>query len=124
MIPSVRLKEIAKAGSRGVLSSFLAKSETRRVDFEVRVKYLRSVPRMEWHIKQFRSLGKGLFEIKWISEGVQCRAMGFDLDGFFTIVKCCTHKDNVYDPPSCIKRAHELVLEVTRRDWDLLSYEP
>lgn len=122
-IPSIRLKEIAKHGSAGVLTSCLATNPTRRADFHVRMTYLASVPRVQWHKKQFRSLKKGISEIKWTSDKQEWRALGFDSSGFFVVVRCCTHKQSVYDPSDCIDRAIKLKKEVESGMWETRLYE-
>lgn len=122
-IPSIRLKEIAKLGSAGVLTSCLATNPTRRADFHVRIAYLASVPRVQWHKKQFRSLKKGISEIKWSSDKQEWRALGFDSGGFFIVVRCCNHKQRVYDPPDCIDRAAKLKKETEAGMWEIRSYE-
>jgi hypothetical protein len=102
--PSLRLKQLQKASGKGVLNDDL--STTARADFRVRVKYLQKLIRSEWNIQQFRGLGKKLYEIKWKSGDVQWRALGYDdTDGYFVVVKVCTHKMNVYTPPGRIDSA-------------------
>jgi putative component of toxin-antitoxin plasmid stabilization module len=122
-VPSIRIREIARAGSAGVLSKALATHPAQRADFKVRVKFLSQIPRVQWTNKQFRSLKKGIFEIKWTTGKVEWRALGFDRDGYFVVVRCCTHKQNVYDPADCIDRAIELKKEAEKGDWEIREYE-
>src|SRR5579884_3667031 len=86
---------IAPSSTRGVITAWLEKSSGARARFRVRLRDLRRIPRVEWTKKQFRSLGNGLFEIKWEWEKKQWRAIGFDHKGHFVMVLGCTHKDNV-----------------------------
>jgi hypothetical protein len=122
-IPSIRLKEIAKAGSVGVLTGALAGDDAVRAEFRVRLVYLSSIPRLDWNKKQFRYLKKGVFEIKWTSGKVEWRALGFDSGGYFVVVRCCTHKQNVYSPADCIDRAIKLKAEVQSGFWETKEYE-
>ena len=108
----------------GVLTSCLSVSSTRKADFRVRLVYLASTPRVQWHKKQFRSLKKGVSEIKWTSDKKEWRALGFDSkDGYFVVVRCCTHKQRVYDPTDCIDRAVKLKKEVEAGLWETYIYE-
>jgi hypothetical protein len=85
--------------------------------------YLASVPRIKWHKKQFRNLKKGVSEIKWTSDKQEWRALGFDFGGFFVVVRCCCHKQNVYDPADCIDRAIALKKEAETGKRETRVYE-
>lgn len=122
-VPSIRLKEIAKPGSAGVLTSALSMYLTCKADFRVRVVYLATVPRVQWQKKQFRYLRKGISEIKWSSDKKEWRALGFDSGGYFIVVRCCTHKQNVYDPADCLDRAIKLKREVEIGQRETRLYE-
>jgi hypothetical protein len=110
--PFLRLRQvqtspqIGKTPARGVLNDALDGNKISKADFEVRVKHLARTQRVTWTIKQFRSLGDKLFEIKWKTGDVQWRALGYDdKEGYFVVVQVCTHKMQVYDPPKCIDSA-------------------
>lgn len=110
--PFLRLKqvqttpEVGKTPARGVLDDGFELHKAAKADFEVRAKHLARTQRVNWTVKQFRSLGNKLFEIKWKTGDVQWRALGYDdKDGYFVVVKLCTHKMEVYDPPKCIESA-------------------
>lgn len=117
-----RLREVV--GSRGVITSWLAKEPSARARFRVRVRDLRRISRNDWTKKQFRGLGNGLSEIKWESGKKQWRAIGFDYKGYFVMVIGCTHKDKVYDPVECLKTAKQRKDEVERGLWGMVDYEP
>lgn len=106
---SLRLRQAQKISGSGVLDEELHGDATARADFRVRVLHLQKFPRVQWQKKQFRSLGKQLFEIKWKSRKREWRAIGYDdADGYFVVVKICTHKGQVYDPASCIEKSREI----------------
>lgn len=94
-----------------------------RADFHVRMVYLAAIPRVQWNKKQFRILRKGISEFKWTSEKKEWRALGFDADGFFIVVRLCNHKQKIYDPPDCLDRAVKLKKEVEAKLWELRHYE-
>ena len=123
-VRTLRLKEIVNRGGRGVLVSALATNATVRADFDTRVKYLRIIPRDQWTKKQFRHLKKQIYEIKWTSSKVEWRALGFYVGDHFVVVRCCTHKDQVYDPHDCLERAIQLKAEVQAGSWETRHYEP
>ena len=119
---SLRLKQLQKLSGSGVLDDELNGYSTARADFRVRVLYLQKIPRTEWNIKLFRGLGNKLFEIKWKSGKVQWRALGYDADGYFVIVKVCTHKDDVYDPANCKDKAHALKADASNGTHKVINY--
>jgi hypothetical protein len=121
--PTLRIKELESLSGRGVLTEFLKGEDKARARFRVRAISLSRVLRVEWQIKQFRPLGDGIFEIKWSCCDKEWRALGFDSDGYFLVVRGCTHKGRVYDPHDCIQRAKSLKLEYLRGKWKSRDYE-
>ncbi len=120
-LPSLRLKHVEDLQEKGVLVTSL--NAVQRADFRVRVQYLQKMPRALWNKQLFRSLGDKLYEIKWKSGKVQVRALGYDRsDGFFVVVKICTHKMNVYTPPDCIKTARQVWNEIEAGKRKVLDY--
>jgi len=119
-----RLRELVGGNGRGVISGWLVSYPGARARFRIRVKGLRSIPRSDWNIKQFRPLGGGIFEIKWESDKKQWRALGFDHEGYFLLVLGCTHKGNVYVPADCIATAKKRKAEATSGEWGTADYEP
>jgi phage-related protein len=120
--PHLRLRQIAGQNPEGVITKWLKSFPSARARFRIRVQNLAKIPRAEWHIKQFRSLGGGLFEIKW-EDTKPFRALGYDdSDGYFVMVLGCTHKDDVYDPQSCIDTARKRMMEAKNGDWNIIEY--
>src|SRR5580658_6209296 len=102
---SLRLREIVR-GDVGELSQWFAVNVSARAKFRIRVQHLQKINRAEWNKKQFRSLGGGLFEIKWSNrDKIEFRAIGFDREGSFVVVIGCNHKMGVYDPPKSLETA-------------------
>jgi putative component of toxin-antitoxin plasmid stabilization module len=121
--PYLRLKQIAGIDKIGVITNWLKKEPAARARFRVRVEYLAKFPETERNKKQFRHLGKGLYEIKWES-GKPYRALGYNEGGYFVMVLGCTHKDKVYDPPNCKTTAARLMEESKNGYWNIIDYDP
>lgn len=85
---------------------------------------LRKTKRVDWNISEFRSLGGGLYEIKWKSGNVPYRALGCDHDRHFVLVIGCTHKGKTYDPHKCKNTARKLIGEVKNGQWNTIPFEP
>jgi hypothetical protein len=119
-----RLKELAGPSGKGLITSWLSHYPGARAKFRVRVKNLRSTPQTQWTKKQFRSLGNGLFEIKWKFSKKEFRSVGFYHGGFFVMLIGCTHKQNVYDPPSWLESAKYRKGEVENGQWNTVDHEP
>lgn len=122
-ITSLSLREI-KNDRGGAITNWLAKNSGARARFRIRVENLRNIPRIEWNWKQFHGLEDGLAEIKWKAQDKEFRAIGFDFEGAFVMVIGCSHKQNVYDPQSCLETAKRLKGEVERGQWRTISFEP
>jgi hypothetical protein len=119
--PTLRIKQMATASGRGILKEFL--NSAARADFNVRVAYLSSIRRESWTDQQFKAVGDGIWEIKWKSGNKQWRALGFDHQWYFIVVRACTHKGRVYDPHDCIPRAKELRSEAQTGKRNVIGYE-
>lgn len=120
---SLRLRQVQKVSGIGVLEDELHGDATARADFRVRVMHLQKFPRVQWQKKQFRSLGNQLFEIKWKSRKSEWRAIGYDdSDGYFVVVKICTHKDQVYDPANCIPTSRTIMAAAKSRKQKVIEY--
>ena len=120
---NLELQELVGSNNRGVISSWL--TAEMRARLRVRVLNLRKFNRAEWPKTQFRYLGDGVWEIKWKSGKVQCRALGFDRNAYFVMVLGCTDKDNVYDPANCVDTAKRRKREVDRGEWTgIIIFEP
>jgi hypothetical protein len=69
--------------------------------------------------------GKGIIgELRWTSEDVQHRILGFYGDGVWYALVGCTHKQGVYSPAdaleTAVKRKHQIQNgEVTTVEYDL-----
>jgi hypothetical protein len=112
------------SGRGGVISEWLKSAPASRATFRNRVKYLRKMKRLDWNKKQFRTLQKGVAEIKWKCGKKTWRALGFDHGGYFVLVNGCTHKDGVYDPRDWLETAIRRKGEVERGEWSVEDYEP
>jgi phage-related protein len=121
--PSIRLQEIVLRNGAGAITAWLSQSPAARARFRVRIRDMQKIPRVDWNKKQFRGLGRGLFEIKWVCDGKQWRALGLDHKGFFVMVLGCTHKQNIYDPVECLSIARKRQKEVQRGEWNVADYE-
>ena len=119
--PTLRIRQMATTSGRGVLKEFL--DPAARAGFRVRVAYLAATKRECWTDQQFRSLGDGIWEIKWKSGKKQWRALGFDYQEYFVVVRPCTHKGKVYDPHDCIARAKALKTEVLNEKRTVIDYD-
>jgi hypothetical protein len=118
------LREVV--GSRGgVITEWLSTRTEARALLRIRVGNLRKSARVDWNKTEFRSLGGGLFEIKWKCGKVQHRALGCDHGPHFVVVVGCTHKGNGgYDPRECIRTARKLIGEVKNGQRDTIPFEP
>lgn len=105
------------------MTDFLKKDAGSRAKFRVRIKNLARINRIHWTDKHFKYIHSGIYEIKWIYGKKQWRALGFDHeDGAFVVVRGCTHKDGVYDPPDWIDRAVELKNQIKIGKWNIIDY--
>jgi phage-related protein len=117
------LREIV--GSRGgVITDWLLHSPDVRALLRIRVGNLRKSRRVDWNKTEFRSLGGGLYEIKWNARDVPHRAFGCDHKGCFVLVIGCTHKGKNYDPRKCKDTARKLISEVKNGQWNTVPFEP
>lgn len=121
---SFTLREVVGSDCTGEISRWFASNRAARAKFRVRINHLRGFPRTEWNKKQFRSVGDGLWEIKWKSADKQFRAIGFDRQGAFILLIGCTHKDDVYGPPNCLKTAQKLKKEVEDGQRKSIEFTP
>jgi hypothetical protein len=122
--PYLRLAEFRKRGQEtGIISEWVGEASEARAKMRVRVAYLTKIPRVQWDKEHFRSLGKGLWELKWKAEGKQFRALGYDYKGYFVMVLGCTHKQRVYAPPDCLKIARKRMGEFQNGDWEIVEFE-
>src|SRR2546427_7161697 len=94
--PGFLLREILDGNGNRIITRWLSLYPGGAARLRVRVRNLRRAPRTEWSKKQFRYLGKGIFEIKWEFEKKQFRILGFDSSPYFVCLIGCIHKDDVY----------------------------
>lgn len=120
----LRLRELVGPSGRGLIASWLSSYPGARAFFRVRVKNLRLTPKVNWNKQQFRNLGNGLSEIKWVFSDKQFRAVGFYHQGCFVMLLGCTHKQGVYDPPNCLQTAKKRKSEVENGAWSTIDHEP
>jgi phage-related protein len=119
----LRLKEIVSSGqTQGEISRWLADYPAARAAFRIRTNNLALTNRAQWNVTQFRHIEGDLWEIKWKTDNLQFRAMGFDYQRYFTMVLGCTHKGRVYTPRDCIKIAVKRISEVKNGSWSLIDY--
>ena len=119
---SLRLREITRDNG-GELTNWFKKNVAALARFRIRVAHLRKMERTDWNWKQFHKLDDGLAEIKWESGKKQFRVIGFDhQDAFLMLIGCC-HKDDIYDPPSCLVTAKRLKKEVENDEWNTRIFD-
>jgi phage-related protein len=117
----LRLKEVV--GTKGgEITIWLSDKPAPKAKFRVRAENLAIQPRTQWNKKQFKKLGQDLCEIKWESDNVQYRALGFDHEGYFVMVLGCIHKGKVYDPKNALATAEKRIAEVKNGQWDTREY--
>ena len=121
----LRLREIVGANGKGVITSWLSSESEARSRFHVRIGHMRLVPQGDWTYKQYKKLknADGVAEIKWEAGKKQWRALGFEIDGYFLMLIGCTHKQNVYNPPGCVKTAMRLKKEVEEGKHASIEYQ-
>jgi hypothetical protein len=122
--PTLYVRQVCTSSGRGVLTEFLKKEAAARADFRVRVKLMACVERVKWNENYFKFIRDEIYEIKWKSGQKQWRALGFDyVKGSFVVVRGCTHKDGVYDPPDWIDRAIEIKNETKAGLREIIDYD-
>ncbi len=100
--------------------------ERTRVKFDRRLVYLRQIAL--WQMPHYKLLSgkplKGLGEIRWKSDNLQHRVVGFQRENReFVMLIGCTHRQNVYDPPSALKTAAARMKDVKNGEVEVRDYE-
>lgn len=93
-----------EAGDSDVRSTYEDGSKQLKARFLSRLKILSQLPRADWHegySKKLEGQCEGLYELRFQSDGVQQRPLGyFPSEGLFAILFWATEKGNKFVPPT------------------------
>ena len=74
------------------------------------------------HYKKLKNCG-GLGELRWISEKVQHRLLGFFKDGCWNAVMGCTHRQRIYKPADALATAEKRMKEIEKKSARVEEYD-
>jgi hypothetical protein len=126
-------REVVSVGGRGLITDWYDKiPPTVRAVFDDRLSFLGINERANWQYPEFRALtgaeGKaGLSEIRWKSQGIQWRVIGFFGPGKmeYAMLIGCNHKQGRYTPPDSLTTAvrRKTQVESQERTTRVYQYE-
>lgn len=97
---------VSLAGNNKIADWYSDLSVQGKTDADEFIKYMRK--QAEWKMPDYRSKLTGykkLGELRWTSEKVEQRLIGYLQGGTFYAVMGCTHKSKVYDPADALRQA-------------------
>ena len=97
---------VSPAGNDKIAEWYGGLSEQGRADADVFIENMRK--KSEWKMPDYRPQLTGykkLGELRWTSEKVEQRLIGYLKGGTFHAVMGCTHKGKVYDPTNALDQA-------------------
>jgi hypothetical protein len=97
---------VSPAGNNKIADWYSGLSIQGKADTDAFIKTMRR--KTEWKMPDYRPKLKGykkLGELRWTSEKVEHRLIGYLKGGTFYAVMGCTHKGKVYTPPDALDQA-------------------
>lgn len=125
---------VSPAGNDKIADWYADLSVQRKADADEFLKNMRKTKSDEWQMPNYRRKMrpikgvkdrdvKGLGELRWTSENVEHRLLGFFHGGSWYALIGCTHKGNVYDPANALVTAVKRKKEVENGEVPTVAYE-
>jgi hypothetical protein len=80
-----------------------------------------------WQRPDYRTLSgkqKGIGELRWKSDGIPHRVIGYAIgDHHFLVLICCTHDGSKYDPSDCLESAAKRKKKIERGEARYVEYK-
>lgn len=111
---------LTPAGNNVLADWYADLSVQRKADMDEFVSNMRKTK--DWSMPSYRPRLRGykaLGELRWTSENVKHRIIGFFADGVWYALVGCTHKGNVYTPHDALdtaKKYRELIISKNTRE--------
>jgi hypothetical protein len=119
-----QLKQFRSASGREVISDWRRKdlSPGRRSGMDLFLKRIVTMP--DWPSEICKPLKghTGYWELRWTSEKVEHRILGYkELESFVMLVGC-THKQRVYDPHGAFQILRDRISKLERKEATICDY--
>jgi len=96
-------------------------SAQERGDADVFIENMRKT--LDWKMPLYKRLRGGLGELRWKSQNKQHRLIGFFMDNAWYALVGCTHKQQIYSPPSALEVARTRKAQIEHGEVETKEYD-